>query len=187
MKPLQFGAALLFAAGIAISPSLSTQAVQIRGTTNFVQPPQLLGATATQNAANFPGSTYYFTLTLSEQAGEPLQQIVITQEPSPDQVRFNLKRTEAYEGTYNRVGAKLPIKSVTQDRQTRSITIVLDPPVAPGKTVTIGLNAVQNPSGGVYLYGVTAFPAGEQVKEQFLGYGRINIYNADSSSRLFRR
>jgi hypothetical protein len=169
--------------GVVGSPI--AQAVQLAdGTTQFVQPPRLVGATATQKAARFPGSTYFFTLNHLETAGEPLQKVTFVQEVSVDTVRFDPKRTEAFEGTFERSGAQLRQTSMF-DRQTRTMTVIFDPPVPPGKTVTIGLNAIRNPiSGGVYLYGVTAFPTGDKPYGQFLGYGRISIYDSGLDSLL---
>ncbi|MBW4692833.1 MAG: DUF2808 domain-containing protein [Lyngbya sp. HA4199-MV5] len=162
------------AAGLVPIPA---QAVTLtNGKTYFVQPPRLDNAVATQKTARFFGSTYYFTLTLPANAGEPLQTIVIAPQEAPDRVRFNLKETTASEGTFDQEGTKLPLQTVTQDPKTQAITISFDPAIAAGKTVTIGLAADQNPdTGGIYLYGVTAFPSGEQPAGQFLGYGRIQI------------
>ncbi len=163
---------------------ISAQAVTLaNGTTYFTQPPRLEGATATQTIARFWGSTYYFTLTLPENAGEPLQKVVISPQAAPDRVRFDVNRTEAFEGTFGREGTTLPLQSVTQDPKTQAITITFEPAIVAGKTVTIGLYADRNPDlGGTYLYGVTAFPAGEQSFGQFLGYGRISIYDSGHDS-----
>jgi hypothetical protein len=176
-----------FSIGLISLSSFPVRAVQLSdGTVSFVQPPRLDRASSTQKSAHFPGSTYFFTLTLPDNAGEPLQKVVITQEPSSDVVRFDRRYTEAFEGTADREGAKLPLKEVVFDRQARTVTVLFEPPVAPGKTVTIGLYAIRNPDvGGVYLYGVTAFPAGEKARGQFLGYGRIHIY--DNWDSFFRR
>ncbi|XHX77022.1 MAG: DUF2808 domain-containing protein [Stenomitos frigidus ULC029] len=162
----------------------SAEAVKLaNGKTAFVQPPRLDGAVATQTIARFWGSTYYFTLTLPENAGEPLQAVVISPQEAPDRVRFDVNRTEAFEGTFDREGTKLPLQAVTQDSKTQAMTITFDPAIASGKTVTIGLYADRNPDfGGTYLYGLTAFPAGDQAVGQFLGYGRISIYDSGHDS-----
>ncbi|MBW4578736.1 MAG: DUF2808 domain-containing protein [Tildeniella nuda ZEHNDER 1965/U140] len=164
----------------------SAQSVQLAdGKTHFVQPPRFEGAIATQKTARFFGSTYYFTLTVPENAGESLQTVIITPEPAPDRVEFVLKQTEAFEGTSDREGAKLPLQTVTQDAKTQAIAVTFNPAVAAGKTVTIGLYATRNPDvGGTYLYGVTAFPTGAQASGQFLGYGRIQIYDGGQNSSL---
>ena len=154
----------------------SAQAVQLAdGKTYFVQPPRFEGATATQKTAYFWGSTYYFTLTVPEKAGESLQKVMIAPEDGPDRARFDVSQTEAMAKTSDRE-TRLALKEVTQDPKTRAITVTFDQPVAPGSVVRIGLYATRNPDiGGVYLYGVTAYPTGEQPYGQFLGYGRIQI------------
>ncbi|PSB30769.1 DUF2808 domain-containing protein [Stenomitos frigidus] len=173
-----FSAALVLwtTAGIG----LSAQAVQLAdGRTYFVQPPRFEGATATQKTAYFWGSTYYFTLTVPENAGESLQKVMIAPEDGPDRARFDVSQTEVVAKTHDRE-SKLPLRDVTQDPKTRAITVTFDQPVAPGSVVRIGLYATRNPDvGGVYLYGVTAYPTGEQPYGQFLGYGRIQITDRD--------
>jgi acyl dehydratase len=53
-------------------------------------------------------------------------------------------------------------------------TVVFEQPVQPGTTVTVAVDAKANPGfGGIYEFGVTAYPEGDQVVSQFLGYGRI--------------
>ncbi|MCL6435819.1 MAG: DUF2808 domain-containing protein [Leptolyngbyaceae cyanobacterium HOT.MB2.61] len=163
------------------------QAVQLSdGTVAFTGAPRLEGASASQSAAYFWGSWYSFTITLPENAGEPLQKVAISQEDNVSYAHFDLRKTEAYEGTRRRSGRRLPIQDVTLDPNKRLITVLFDPPVSPGKTITIELYADRNPyAGGVYLYGVTAFPAGEKARGQFLGFGRIHIY--DSYDTIFFR
>jgi len=173
------GTVAAIAAGMVNISGLPAQAVQLTdGKTYFVQPPRFVGASATYTDAYAWSSTYYFTLTLLENAGEPLQKLVITQENAPDYPDFELQHSEAFERNGSRHGAQIPLKTVTLDPKTRTITIIFDPPVLPGRTITIALSPVRNPSlGGVYLYGVTAYPAGEQAYGQFLGFGRIHIYD----------
>ncbi|MBW4440580.1 MAG: DUF2808 domain-containing protein [Plectolyngbya sp. WJT66-NPBG17] len=172
--------------GIALSSVLSSvtlpaQAVQVRGTTYFTSPPRLVGASTTQNYVYAWSATYYFTLDVLENAGEPLQRVTIAQNEGIDRVRFNLKETEAFDGD-RRSNTKLGLGEVTQDDKTKAITVNFNPPVPPGKRVTIALSPYQNPAyGGVYLFGVTAFPQGEPSYGQFLGFGRISIYESNNS------
>ena len=43
--------------------------------------------------------------------------------------------------------------------------------------ITVAIESQRNPSwSGVYEFGVTAYPTGENGLGQFLGYGRINFY-----------
>ncbi len=155
-----------------------TQAVQLRdGTVYFVQPPNLVDATTTFNSLNTWGATYYFTINIPTQAGEPLGQVAIIQHEGADNVRFQLDDSRAFIGTRNLKGERLPLAQVTQDRKKETVVLNFDPPIAPGQTFTIGLRPVQNPRvSGVYLFGVTAYPWGEKTHGQFLGYGRLQFY-----------
>jgi hypothetical protein len=60
--------------------------------------------------------------------------------------------------------------------------VTFDPPVPPGKIITIGLRPTRNPLyDGVYLFRVTAFPPGEKATGQFLGFGRLQFYTDGNS------
>ena len=154
------------------------QAVQLAdGKVYFVNPPRLLKARTTNDTIRVWGATYYFTLDLPADAGEPLHKVAIKQHQGSDQVYYDLAETVAFEGTSRRAGPLLPLQSATQDRDTQTIWVIFEPPVAPGKTITIGLYPEHNPAySGVYLFGVTAFPAGERSHGQFLGFGRLHFY-----------
>jgi hypothetical protein len=157
------------------------QAVQLGdGTVYFNYPPRLLGATTTNSDASSWGGTYHFTLAIPENAGEPLQSVIISQQAGFNRdLEYDLKRTYAFEGkSYRKKAARFDLGEVRFDRKTQTVMVRFDPPVPPGKTVTIGLTAYYNPDvGGVYLFGVSAAPAGENVHHQFLGFGRLHFYD----------
>jgi hypothetical protein len=166
--------------GLAIATwggfSPSAQAIQLAdGTVYFAQVPRLIKATTTFNDVRFWGATYYFTLSIPEDAGEPLQQVTFVQKEGLDKIDFNLKQTRAYENGKRDHPIALGKVSATQGRV---ISVTFEPPVPPGKTVTIALRPFYNPDfSGVYLFGVTAFPQGEKAHGQFLGYGRLQFYD----------
>ena len=155
------------------------QAIQLAdGTVYFAQPPRLVAATTTFSGVNMWGATYYFTLRVPQKAGEPLQKVTITQHEGGDDIRFDLEDSRAFEGERHRKGARLTLKEVVRDRKTQTVSVTFDPPVPPGKIVTIGLRPVENPMySGVYLFAVTAFPRGEKSHGQFSGFGRLHFYN----------
>ncbi|BBD66699.1 hypothetical protein NIES4072_60270 [Nostoc commune NIES-4072] len=184
-----FGITLSLAISIGVAVPV-TQAVQLRdGTVYFVEPPKLVKATTTYKDVNVWGGTYYFTINVPENAGESLQKVTIAQKEGTDNIRYNLKDTRAFVGTRDASGglrlrkeSRLTLGPVTAERKTRTITVNFDPPVTPGQTVTIALRPVSNPSiSGVYLLGVTAFPAGEKSHGQFLGFGRFQFYSNRNS------
>ncbi len=175
---MRFSTVLATTLAVAVVAAPSAQAVHlVDGTVYFTYPPELIAATTTFKEVYVWGATYYFTLSLPENAGEPLQRVTITQKEGTEDIRFDLKDSRAFIGTARDKGPRLTLGGVTRERKTSTISVTFDPPVPPGKTVTIGLRPERNPRfSGVYLFGVTAFPAGEKSHGQFLGFGRLQFY-----------
>ena len=49
-------------------------------------------------------------------------------------------------------------------------------PIEPGNTVTIAIKPTQNPTqDGIYLFGLTAYPTGDNSQGMYLGSSRIYI------------
>ena len=166
---------------IEISTFRLSQAVQLRdGKVYFVQVPRLIKARTTFDDVNIWGATYYFTVKVPPDAGEPLQKIMINQHSGLDKINFDLKNSFAISKS-NGEKEKLPLQ-MTEKRKSKIVSVTFNPPVEPGKTITIALKPIRNPSvEGVYLFGVTAFPKGEQSHGQFLGYGRLHFYRNHNS------
>jgi hypothetical protein len=157
------------------SSQLTEATVIANGTVYFAQPPSLVKTTTTFRTPITP-STYYFTLSLPAEVGKPLQSVTFTQHQGLEIIRFDLKRTDAKAQTLSDSRQQLTLGEVTRNSKTNTISVMFNPPVLPGRTVTIGLRAVANPQhGGVYLFGVTAYPADEKSHGQFLGFGRIQF------------
>jgi len=169
---------------LTIGASTITQAIQLGdGTIRFVQPPQIVSAVTTDNDVQVWGGTFYFTLDLPEQAGEPLSKVVLNQELGVDEIDYEVKETIAFEGDRRDRGNSITISNVAISERGRQITITFDPPVPPGRQMTIGLKPLRNPlTSGTYLFGMTAFPPGEQAVGQFIGYGRLQFYDGGDFS-----
>lgn len=153
-------------------------AMPSRGQIAFSHPPRLVRATASQLAANTP-STYEFTLNVPADAGQPMKAVTIAQAVNLETVQFNVGQSRAFAGGRFAAGPEIPLASVGGEQPTNSgaATIVFEQPVQPGTTVTVAIPVTENPSlGGVYEFGITAYPAGENNQGQFLGYRRINLY-----------
>ncbi|ACK69460.1 conserved hypothetical protein [Gloeothece citriformis PCC 7424] len=147
------------------------------GTNAFEKAPRLLDAITTYSSVRVPAAKYYFTIAVPENAGEPLGKIVIGQRYSPETIRFSPEKTVAFEGTYTNRGKSFTINEAQWDRQFETVTVTFDPPIEPGNTITLGLKPIQNPDyGGVYLFGVTVFPVGENSAGLYLGVGRLHFY-----------
>jgi hypothetical protein len=164
-RPLYvLGAALtLFCTSVPSSDAVRLQ----NGKTYFDQVPTLVDASTTQNGVNFSGASYDFKITVPKDAGEPLTKVEIKQFKALDDLSFDFDQSE--------IG-----QAIAMD-QDKNISVVFNPPIAPGESVNIRLRPVRNPRyGGVYLFGVTAFPQGEDPHGQFLGFGRLHFYDQDN-------
>ncbi len=181
------GATLAVSAGIWGVVGQPALAVTLSdGTVNFVGVPRLEGASTTFNDTYAWGATYYFTIRVPEDAGEPLQRIAIAQHEGSDDIEFDLEETRAYEGTRRNRQSEISLLATTSNKDNQTLDLTFSTPVPPGKTVTIALRPVRNPRyGGVYLFGVTAFPAGEKARGQFLGFGRLHFYERGDWSRYW--
>ncbi len=162
---------------LVVTPSATLSPTSATRTAYFSKPPSLLKASTTYNRVSEPGAVYYFTINLPENAGEPLQKITIQQREGLEYIRFQLDKSVAFEGTESQEGQKIDLTDISSDQKTQTVSIAFNPPISPGKKITVGLKAMQNPqSDGVYLFGVTAFPKGEKTHSQFLGFGRLHFY-----------
>lgn len=183
-----WGLAFLLGCGLSLSVNklvnklivVSANAVTApNGIVSFNKSPRLIDAYTTYSGIRIRGATYYFDFELPEDAGEPLQQIVISQRQGQDEVKFKLDKTVAYVGTHRNKQQQLNIASTIQNQNTKEIEIILDSPIPPGTTFTVGIKPRKNPIyDGVYLFGVTAFPAGEQSNGLYLGAGRLHFYSS---------
>jgi len=173
---LRFAPAVVLSTGLAFSLTLPTSLVLAgqlpNGRVTFDHAPRLVGASTTQPAAFVSDGTYTFTLTVPQDAGAPLQAVTLSQVPNAQKIEFAVNQSRAIAN-----GETVPLASVG-GTSSDAVTIAFAQPIQPGSTVTISLQAVQNSgSGGVYLFGITAYPVGDQTSGLFLGYGRVTLFS----------
>ena len=136
---------------------------------------RLTRAAATFSDRNSSHAKYQFTIEVPENAGEALKSVKITQKENSDTVVFQADKSKASLGN-SLAGNNIPLAAVGGESRAGETTVVFDTPVEPGNTVTISVKPKQNPSvDGVYLFGITAYPAGENSPGSYLGSGRIHV------------
>lgn len=162
------------------TPCLSKVASAIplgNGRTFFERGPSLIRSAASSTSPETP-SDYEFTIVVPSDAGEPMKAVTITQKPNLEQIHFDTSKSRAFIGNSFAGGpsvALVPVNRSSPPDESR-VTVVFDKPIEPGLTVTVSIHAKQNPLfGGVYLFGVTAFSAGENSPGLYLGPGRIHF------------
>lgn len=154
------------------------QTVQLPNNSTFFtgQPPTLISAETPDSWVSWPNAHYYFTFNLPQNSVESLGKVTIQQQENVETIPFNLRATHAFMGTQRNPNQTLTF-TTTQDPNTKAITVNFNPPVSPGTTFTIRLEAERNPSSsGVYLFSVTTFPSGNNPTGLPMGVGRLTFY-----------
>lgn len=144
--------------------------------TFFLRSPRLTDAMTTYNQVRVWSATYYFTIALPEDAGQPIARVTVAQREGFENINFIADRTIAFLGTRDNRGAAIPL-TAKWDSSSQTVDILLENSVPPGSSVTIGIKPTANPDyGGIYLYGVTAYPPGKNARGLYLGVGRLQFY-----------
>lgn len=178
---IQLGKASALALGLlGLATATSVEAARLAdGRVLFDRPPTLIEATTFDQQAGLSGR-YHFVVAVPEDAGEPLEAIAIAPRDGAQRINFVLDASTAHRGTAYANGPELALASVSGiPEDPNAILVVFEEPVQPGDTVTVTLRNSRNPWGGVYLFGVTGYPAGANAG-QYLGLGRIQIYDNDT-------
>ena len=163
---------------LATLTTVSAQAVRLAdGRIAFNHPPRLVEAT-TLDHSSVGNGRYHFVIEVPMDAGEPLGAVVITPLDRANRIAFNLGASEAELAPAYARGPMVPLASVGGAADNSDgLLVAFDDPIQPGETVTVTLRTVQNPRGGVYQFEVTGYPAGDNGVGQYLGIGRIQIYD----------
>jgi hypothetical protein len=155
----------------------TAQAGQLGGQSYFDHSPRLIRSAASIKAVR-TSSSYEFTIAVPQDAGAALQTVKVVQERNLDRVQFQIANSSAFLGDSLAGGRAAPLAAVGGEmpKDTNEATLTFNPPIQPGQTVTVVLDAQANPwNGGIYLFGITAYPEGNQTSGLFLGFGRIQI------------
>ena len=162
--------------------TLAAQAIELAdGTTAFVRPPQFLNAFTTNDSVMRRNATYFFTLDLPADADATLQSVVIEPQNLTRYLQpYRLDQTVAFEELPGNEQSELGLGNILIDENTKAVTVEFDPPVAPGRLVTIGLRPQRNPKlDGTYVFRVTAIPEGDQPQSYVAGHGRLYFTDID--------
>jgi hypothetical protein len=153
-------------------------AEEVQGRSVFLNPPWRVELIAYYNTAWDPQPDYNFIVEVPADAGAPLGGLTIQQTRGSDWwFPYYVERTSAFVGRPRAEGRKLPLKAEFHQQQ-RRFEIRFDPPVPPGTTVTTVLKPWSNPDqADVYMFAVTAWPAGPNPTPTPLGYATLRIYS----------
>lgn len=174
---LVVGSALLLTIFLSQSNTLAMAVELSNGQTAFEGSLRLINTYANFTKRGNSLAKYYFTLKISEDAGEPLKAIKVEQRKYfADIVEFKTEESSAFIGDRSARGEKLSLAAVETNAELGEVTVIFEQPVSPGNTVTVVVKPKRNPrTGGVYLFGLTAYPEGEDSLGKYLGSGRLHI------------
>ena len=140
----------------------------------FIEPPRLINATTTEKTVEQLGARYFFTIEVPSNAGASLEQVDFILKLGVKFPRFRTKGAKVFAGKAKK-GKNIPVEMVVTDPRSRTVTVTLGKPIAPGETATVMLKTVKNPSVGTYQYEVRGHADNSQGKGQYIGLGRIEI------------
>jgi hypothetical protein len=177
---LGFGIALL--GGLVVTASLTKPiaASEVNPSTAMrVEAPRLLKLSAVHLEPAGVG-TFYFTIDVPLSYGKSLEAIRISQIPGGDRlISFDANQSKVVLGQrIARNSETIPLSAIggPEDEKTGALTLAFAQPVRPGTTFTVAVEAERNPIyGGIYQFGVTAYPVGEGTTGQYLGTGRVTF------------
>lgn len=158
--------------------TVSASAVEMTdGQTVFSRAPRLVRAAATYNRRRNPFAAYQFTIEVPEDGKQALRAVKIEQKRDINTVEFKGSKSSAFYGDSLAGGSPVSLAAVGGESQPGEITVEFEQPIEPGNTVTVSVKPRRNPFvAGVYQFGITAYPAGENSQGMYLGSRRINIY-----------
>ena len=146
------GISALVVGGALFTPCLSQSTSEMETNkigTAFEKAPQLSPISAIHTEAG-GASLYTFTVKVSKNASQSLQAVRVTQIDGIESISFGNNQSRAYLG--DRVAEEQSLRLVSVGGEQESgVLIPFERPVTPGQSVTITLQAEQNPSeGGIY-------------------------------------
>ncbi len=187
--PLRAWFSFVLLAWIGVTSGSDALAVQgAGGITYFEQVPTLDHASVAPRHTRMRGATLQVTVTVPAAAGEPLHQIQIDQTRNPESLRISAERIATIQADrWQNAATQVPTQVILPSETDQPIQLVFDPPITPGSTITIGFHPIKTPrTPGPYLFGITAFPIGDQPHAYFLGYAEVTFNDRGGNGHDWR-
>ena len=139
------------ALAVGLGMAHTAAALEVGGSTRFVRAPWKVVLTSyTTNAGQSPAE-YFFTIELDPAAGASLGGLTIQQIRGADwRFPFAVDRTRAFLGRPRRELAPVPV-AASFDQGARQFRLSFSEPIPAGATVTVSLQALEEPRPGRHL------------------------------------
>ena len=168
----------LISASLLLMP-LRTEAMEINGTTHFVEVPTKISLINYSWYAFESGAKINFVLGLPKGADAKLGGMNIEQiRGASPAFYFGPVKPKSYLGKPRSKGSEIPVSAIFSE-DNRNIIIEFKKPISPGETVTVEFNIVTNPPMDLYVFSVSAIPWGPNPTSQDVGVVQMNIIEND--------
>lgn len=119
-------------------------------------------------------STYIFEIEIPENAGNNIQKIVINQQINTEIITFFPDKTKAF--ILNEGKKSLDVNSILNITNNQNeIMINLLQSAKPGEKLRLAIQARNPLYGGIYQFGVTVYPEGNNPQSLYLGIARFHF------------
>lgn len=119
-------------------------------------------------------STYIFEIEIPENAGNNVQKIVINQQINTETITFFPDKTKTF--ILNQGNKSLDVNSTLNVTNNQNeIMINLLQPAKPGQKLRLAIQARNPLYGGIYQFGVTVYPEGNNPQSLYLGIARFHF------------
>jgi Protein of unknown function (DUF2808) len=144
-------------------------AEQVRGETSFMHEPVLVRADTDNDSPSYSNARYSFEVAVPQDSGPPLGGLTFV---IPTGIELpNVDKVQVTDSTGQPVAFQ-------QNLLEQTVQLTFGKPVSPGQKVMVQFYPISNPQdGGIYLFDISALPAGSNPHPQFLSYGRLEFHD----------
>ncbi|AFZ55558.1 hypothetical protein Cyan10605_3525 (plasmid) [Cyanobacterium aponinum PCC 10605] len=119
-------------------------------------------------------STYIFEIEIPQNAVNSLQKIVINQQTNMETIDFFPDQTKAF--IINNNQQKINVTAINNLSDNKNELIIeLEPSIPSGNTLKLEVKTRNPLYGGIYQYGVTTYPQGNNPRGLYLGIARFHF------------
>lgn len=151
----------------------SSAQVSPRNLSFFRASPRLTRSVTTFSFADVI-STYIFEIEIPQNAGNNLQKIIINQQKNTETITFFPDKTKVF--ILNQNQKPLDVNSTLNvNNNQNEIIINLSQPANPGDKIRLAIKAKNPLYGGIYQFGITVYPEGNNPQSLYLGIARFHF------------
>ena len=145
---------------------------------NFFRASPRLVDSNTSFRSTYVRSTYNFKIDIPANAGNNLAKIVINQQPNFETIKLYPEKTKVFLLTPD---GEIPVKHsanliVDKSKDINEITVDFLKPIPSGSKIKLALRARNPLYGGIYQFGVTVYPQGNNPRSLYLGIARFHFH-----------